>query len=62
MVPGESMPVEKHAAIKLIGGHDQRQWFIRYDKPNESGGDTILAQIVRMSAKSTKRAPIQTIG
>ncbi len=59
MVTGESMPVEKHAGAKVIGGtiNGNRSFTMRADKV---GGETLLAQIVKMVGEAQRsRAPIQ---
>ena len=61
MVTGESMPVEKHAGDKVIGGtiNGNRTIVMRADKV---GSDTLLAQIVRMVGEAQRsRAPIQRL-
>ena len=61
MVTGESMPVEKHTGDKVIGGtiNGNRSFLMRADKV---GGDTLLAQIVRMVGEAQRsRAPIQRL-
>ncbi len=59
MVTGESMPVEKHAGAKVIGGtiNGSRSFTMRADKV---GSETLLAQIVKMVGEAQRsRAPIQ---
>jgi Cu+-exporting ATPase len=59
MVTGESMPVMKEPAAKVIGGslNQTGSFVMRADKV---GSDTMLAQIVRMVAEAQRsRAPIQ---
>ncbi len=61
MVTGESMPVEKAAGAKLIGGtmNGTGSFVMRADKV---GRDTMLAQIVQMVAEAQRsRAPIQRL-
>jgi P-type Cu+ transporter len=61
MVTGESMPVEKHAGDKVIGGtiNGNRAILMRADKV---GSETLLAQIVRMVGEAQRsRAPIQRL-
>ena len=61
MVTGESLPVEKHAGGKVIGGtiNGNRAFLMRADRV---GSDTLLAQIVRMVGEAQRsRAPIQRI-
>ena len=61
MVTGESMPVEKHPGDNVIGGtiNGNRSFLMRADKV---GGDTLLAQIVRMVGEAQRsRAPIQRL-
>ena len=61
MVTGESMPVEKHAGAKVIGGtiNGSRTFLMRAEKV---GKDTLLAQIVRMVGEAQRsRAPIQRL-
>lgn len=59
MVTGESMPVEKHAGAKVIGGtiNGNRSFTMRAEKV---GSETLLAQIVKMVGEAQRsRAPIQ---
>jgi Cu+-exporting ATPase len=61
MVTGESMPVEKHAGTKVIGGtiNGNRSFTMRAEKV---GSDTLLAQIVKMVGEAQRsRAPIQRL-
>jgi Cu+-exporting ATPase len=61
MVTGESMPVEKHAGDKVIGGtlNGNRTLLMRAEKV---GSATLLAQIVRMVGEAQRsRAPIQRL-
>ena len=61
MVTGESMPVEKGAAAKLIGGtiNGTGALVMRADKV---GADTLLSRIVHMVAEAQRsRAPIQRL-
>src|SRR5208282_402672 len=61
MVTGESMPVEKAAGAKLIGGtmNGTGSFVMRADRV---GRDTMLAQIVQMVAEAQRsRAPIQRL-
>ena len=61
MVTGESMPVEKHAGDKVIGGtiNGNRSFIMRAEKV---GSETLLAQIVKMVGKAQRsRAPIQRL-
>ncbi len=61
MVTGESMPVEKHAGAKVIGGtiNGNRSFTMRADKV---GSETLLAQIVKMVGEAQRsRAPIQRL-
>ena len=61
MVTGESMPVEKQAGAKVIGGtiNGNRSFTMRAEKV---GSDTLLAQIVRMVGEAQRsRAPIQRL-
>ncbi len=61
MVTGESMPVEKQAGAKVIGGtiNGTRSFKMRAEKV---GSDTLLAQIVRMVGEAQRsRAPIQRL-
>ncbi len=61
MVTGESIPVEKHAGAKVIGGtiNGNHTFLMRAEKV---GKDTLLAQIVRMVGEAQRsRAPIQRL-
>ena len=61
MVTGESMPVEKEPAAKLIGGtiNGTGALVMRADK---IGADTLLSRIVQMVAEAQRsRAPIQRL-
>jgi P-type Cu+ transporter len=61
MVTGESMPVEKHAGAKVIGGtiNGNRSFTMTATKV---GSETLLAQIVRMVGEAQRsRAPIQRL-
>jgi P-type Cu+ transporter len=61
MVTGESIPVEKMAGDSVIGGtiNGRRGILMRAEK---IGGDTLLAQIVRMVGEAQRsRAPIQRL-
>ena len=61
MVTGESMPVEKHAGDKLIGGtiNGSRSFTMRAERV---GKETLLAQIVKMVGEAQRsRAPIQRL-
>jgi Cu+-exporting ATPase len=61
MVTGESMPVEKEAGAKLIGGtiNGTGALLMRADKV---GADTLLSRIVHMVAEAQRsRAPIQRL-
>jgi Cu+-exporting ATPase len=61
MVTGESIPVEKTAGDRVIGGTiNGRRGFLM--KAEKIGGDTLLAQIVRMVGEAQRsRAPIQRL-
>ncbi|MGI8883333.1 MAG: heavy metal translocating P-type ATPase, partial [Pyrinomonadaceae bacterium] len=61
MVTGESIPVEKMAGDKVIGGTiNGRRGFVM--KAEKVGSDTLLAQIVRMVGEAQRsRAPIQRL-
>jgi Cu+-exporting ATPase len=61
MVTGESIPVEKAAGDKVIGGTmNGRRGFVM--KAEKIGSDTLLAQIVRMVGEAQRsRAPIQRL-
>lgn len=61
MVTGESMPVEKSVGAKVIGGtiNGNRSFTMRAEKV---GGETLLAQIVKMVGEAARsRAPIQRL-
>jgi Cu+-exporting ATPase len=61
MVTGESIPVEKTAGGKVIGGtiNGRRGFLMRAEKV---GRDTLLSQIVRMVGEAQRsRAPIQRL-
>jgi len=61
MVTGESMPVEKHAGDKVIGGtiNGSRSFTMRAERV---GKETLLAQIVKMVGEAQRsRAPIQRL-
>lgn len=61
MITGESIPVAKAAGSKVIGGtlNGSRAFLMRAEKV---GGETLLAQIVRMVGEAQRsRAPIQRI-
>jgi Cu+-exporting ATPase len=61
MVTGESIPVEKHAGDRVIGGtvNGTGGFVMRAEKV---GSETLLAQIVQMvSAAQRSRAPIQRL-
>ena len=61
MVTGESIPVEKTAGDKVIGGTiNGRRGFVM--EAEKVGSDTLLAQIVRMVGEAQRsRAPIQRL-
>jgi Cu+-exporting ATPase len=61
MITGESIPVEKGAGAKVIGGTvNQTGAFVM--KAERLGSETLLAQIVRMVAEAQRsRAPIQSL-
>ena len=61
MITGESIPVEKSAGAKVIGGTvNQAGSFVM--KAEKLGSETLLAQIVRMVAEAQRsRAPIQSL-
>jgi len=61
MITGESMPVEKFAGIKVVGGTvNQTGSFIM--RAEKLGSETLLAQIVRMVAEAQRsRSPIQSL-
>jgi len=61
MVTGESIPVEKTAGHKVIGGtiNGNRTFLMRAEKV---GSETLLAQIVKMVSEAQRsRAPIQRL-
>jgi Cu+-exporting ATPase len=61
MITGESIPVEKVAGAKVVGGTvNQTGSFIM--RAEKLGSETLLAQIVRMVAEAQRsRAPIQSL-
>jgi Cu+-exporting ATPase len=61
MVTGESMPIEKSAGEKVIGGtiNGNRSFVMLAERV---GGETVLSQIVRMVGEAQRsRAPIQRL-
>jgi len=61
MLTGESMPVEKQAGAKVIGGTLNRTGAFRF-QATRVGADTALAQIIRMVEEAqASSAPIQRI-
>ncbi len=61
MVTGESLPVEKQAGSKVIGGtiNTNRSFVMTAERV---GGETLLAQIVKMVGEAQRsRAPIQRL-
>ena len=59
MLTGESMPVEKHAGARVIGGTINRTGALRY-RATTLGADSTLAQILRLMRDAQgSRAPIQ---
>ena len=61
MITGESIPVEKAAGVKVIGGtiNQSGSFVMRAEK---LGSETLLSQIVRMVAEAQRsRAPIQSL-
>lgn len=61
MITGESIPVEKAAGAKVIGGTvNQTGAFVM--RAEKLGSETLLSQIVRMVAEAQRsRAPIQSL-
>ncbi len=61
MVTGESLPVEKNAGQKVIGGTINKNGSIRF-KATAVGKDTVIAQIIKLveDAQGSK-APIQSL-
>jgi Cu+-exporting ATPase len=61
MITGESIPVEKAAGAKVIGGTvNQAGAFVM--RAEKLGSETLLSQIVRMVAEAQRsRAPIQSL-
>lgn len=61
MVTGESLPVEKRTGSKVIGGTiNANRGFVM--KAERVGGETLLAQIVKMVGEAQRsRAPIQRL-
>jgi Cu+-exporting ATPase len=61
MLTGESMPVEKTAGDRVIGGTINRTGAFRY-RATTLGADSVLAQIVRLMRDAQgSRAPIQRL-
>src|SRR5918999_3839208 len=61
MLTGESMPVEKNAGDRVIGGTINRTGAFRY-RATTLGGDSVLAQIVKLMREAQgSRAPIQRL-
>lgn len=61
MLTGESMPVEKRAGSRVIGGTMNRTGMFRF-KATKVGAETALAQIIRMVEDAqASTAPIQRI-
>jgi Cu+-exporting ATPase len=61
MLTGESMPVEKKAGDRVIGGTINRTGAFRY-RATTLGSDSVLAQIVRLMRDAQgSRAPIQRL-
>ncbi len=61
MLTGESMPVRKVAASRLIGGTINRTGAIRY-RATTLGGDSVLARMVRLMREAQgTRAPTQRL-
>ena len=59
MLTGESMPVEKHAGARVIGGTINRTGALRY-RATTLGADSTLAQVVQLMRDAQgSRAPIQ---
>jgi Cu+-exporting ATPase len=61
MITGESIPVEKQAGAKVVGGTvNQTGSFVM--RAEKLGSETLLARIVRMVAQAQRsRAPIQSL-
>jgi Cu+-exporting ATPase len=61
MLTGESMPVEKHAGDRVIGGTINGSGMLQY-RATTLGADSVLARIVRlMHDAQGSRAPIQKL-
>jgi len=61
MLTGESMPVEKRAGDRVMGGTMNGPGLLRY-RATHLGGDSVLAQMVRLLRDAqSSRAPIQRL-
>ncbi|MGQ9639981.1 MAG: heavy metal translocating P-type ATPase [Candidatus Bathyarchaeia archaeon] len=61
MITGESLPVEKQAGDKVVGGTINKSGILKF-KATKVGADTVLSQIVRLVEEAqVARAPIQRL-